>query len=236
MRDFGRKKLHLSDAKIIRAQEIARARQKSGRQRFLRLNDKPNMYSVHRFGRFVRLSSENESTTGTKVPSESSEPKSENVEIRRKMLKLAIDSLNDADRRISDWIKAGQSDGDSAEAHSNDMQFHETISILQDKGLWNRSRPGRSGRRLRDHGAGGRYADIGITCICCGIHSSTPQSVTGRRSPKTSSLFTPPRPKPRRWTGSPSSQGNGRNATRPSSGSRRTRGPNSFRSCGSTGR
>jgi hypothetical protein len=40
----------------------------------------------------------------------------------------------------------------------------------------------------------------------------------------------------RRWTGSPSSARNGRSATRPSSGCGRTRGRNSSRSCGSTGK
>ena len=44
------------------------------------------------------------------------------------------------------------------------------------------------------------------------------------------------RPNQRRWTGSPSSPASGRSATRLSSGCGRTRGRNSCRSCGSTGR
>jgi hypothetical protein len=66
--------------------------------------------------------------------------------------------------------------------------------------------------------------------------SSTPRKGTGRRSRKTSSRFTPPRLNRRRWTGSPSSPGSGRSATRRSSGCGRTRGRNSCRSCGSTGK
>jgi putative transposase len=51
---------------------------------------------------------------------------------------------------------------------------------------------------------------------------------------KDSSRFTPPRRRPTRWTGSPSSPGSGRNATPPSSGSGRTPGRNSCPSCAST--
>ncbi len=50
------------------------------------------------------------------------------------------------------------------------------------------------------------------------------------------SRCTPPRPNPRRWTGSPSSPGSGRSATRLSSGCGRTRGRNSCRSWPSTGK
>src|SRR5438093_2611038 len=76
------------------------------------------------------------------------------------------------------------------------------------------------------------------TCIVhlCGTRSSTPRKGTGRRSPKTSSLFTPQRPRPKPSTGSPSSPASGRNATRRSYGSGRTRGPNSCPSSSSTGR
>src|SRR5208282_324142 len=56
------------------------------------------------------------------------------------------------------------------------------------------------------------------------------------RSRRTSSRFTPPRPNPRRSTGSPNSPGNGRSATRLLYGSGRTRGRNSSRSCASTGK
>jgi uncharacterized repeat protein (TIGR01451 family) len=78
--------------------------------------------------------------------------------------------------------------------------------------------------------SGRRPSSKHVSCTFCGIHSSTPRSATGRRSRKTSSPFTPPRPNPRRWTGSPNSPGNGRSATRLSYGSGRTRGPNSCRS------
>jgi putative transposase len=71
------------------------------------------------------------------------------------------------------------------------------------------------------------------TCIC-GIRSSTRRSGTGRRSPRTSSPFTPPHPRQKRWTGSPNSAANGKSTTRLSSGSGRTRGPNSCPSSGST--
>ena len=53
---------------------------------------------------------------------------------------------------------------------------------------------------------------------------------------QTSSRSTPPRLNPRRSTGSPSSPASGRSATRPLYGCGRTRGPNSCRSCGSTGK
>jgi len=75
-----------------------------------------------------------------------------------------------------------------------------------------------------------------VSFISCGIPSSTPRRGTGRRSRKTSGRFTPRHPNPRRWTGSPNSPGNGRSATRRSSGCGRTRGRNSCRSCGSTGK
>ena len=55
-------------------------------------------------------------------------------------------------------------------------------------------------------------------------------------SRKTSSPSTPPRPNPRRSTGSPNSPASGRSATRLLYGSGRTPGRNSCRSCSSTGK
>jgi len=71
--------------------------------------------------------------------------------------------------------------------------------------------------------AGGRRPSCKpASFIFCGIPSSTRRKGTGHRSRRTSSPFTPPRRRRRRWTGSPSSPGNGRNATRLSYGCGRT--------------
>ena len=99
-------------------------------------------------------------------------------------------------------------------------------------GLRRAEGPARRGRAP----SGRRRSCKHVSSICCGIHSSTPRKGTGRRSRKTSSRSTPPRPNPRRWTGSPNSPASGRSATRRSYGSGRTRGRNSCRSCGSTGK
>ena len=90
--------------------------------------------------------------------------------------------------------------------------------------------------RTRSMPCGRRPSCKHALSISCGIHLSTPRKETGRRSRKTSSRCTPPRPNPRRWTGSPNSPGNGRSATRLLYGCGRTRGRNSCRSCSSTGR
>jgi len=74
------------------------------------------------------------------------------------------------------------------------------------------------------------------SCTCCATLSGMPASGTGPPSPATSSPSTPPHPRPRRWSGSPSSAAPGKPATRRSCGCGRTPGLSSCRSFPSTGR
>src|SRR5438067_3052806 len=94
----------------------------------------------------------------------------------------------------------------------------------------------KGGCRAQSMRCGRRPSCKRVSCISCGIRSSTRRRGTGRRSRKTSSPSIPPPPNLRRSTGSPSSPGNGRSAIPPSSGSGRTHGRNSFRSWPSTGK
>jgi len=74
------------------------------------------------------------------------------------------------------------------------------------------------------------------TCVVHLLRNTTPTppARTGPRSPRTSNRCTPRRRSRPRWTGSPSSATNGRNAIPRSSGSGPTPGPSSCRSCSST--
>ena len=89
---------------------------------------------------------------------------------------------------------------------------------------------------MRSARCGTRPSCKPASCTFCGIRSNTRRKRTGRRSRKTSSPSAPRRPRRKHLTGSPSSAGSGRNATRRSSGSGKTRGPNSCHSCGPTGK
>jgi hypothetical protein len=85
--------------------------------------------------------------------------------------------------------------------HPDDLH---TFQVLPAGGLPSRHWPGPGADALS---VTARYTDVGIRPTCCATASGTPASGTGPPSPRTSSRSAPPRRRPRRWTGSPSSAG-----------------------------
>jgi len=75
-----------------------------------------------------------------------------------------------------------------------------------------------------------------VWSTCCATASATPAASTTTPSRRRCGRSTPPRPRPRRWSGSWSSARPGASATRRSCGCGRTRGPSSSRSWPSTSR
>ena len=90
-------------------------------------------------------------------------------------------------------------------------------------GLRRADRPARRGRAR----CGPRPSCKRVWSTCCATASATPAARTGRRSPRTSSRSTPPRPRRPPWSAWPSSPSAGRPSTRPSSSCGRTPGPSS---------
>ena len=126
-----------------------------------------------------------------------------NVKIREgqvanRPIYLALGVTVDGERDVLGLWAGEHGDGEGAKYWLRvltEIKNRGTRDVLH-AGLRRAERTARRGQQL----SGRRRSCKHASSISCGIHSSTRRNGTGRRSPKTSSPFTPPRPKHRRWT------------------------------------